>query len=690
MADLLVEIGTEEIPSDYLESGINAMCSIANRVFRENRLKVDGDVAGYGTPRRLVLIAKSIHDMQKDMVSTIVGPPYSVAFDKDGKPTKAGIGFSKKQGVSVEELEVIETERGKYVCVKKKTPGRPAIKVLSELIPGIIAEIPWSKSMRWGKLSFQFVRPIHWILAIFGGEVVPFKVADIKSGDITRGHRFMAPQAIRVSSVEDYLKKLNNAHVIIDPKRRREIIRESILKAADELSGEPILDDELLNTVTNMVEYPHPISGVFEERFLNLPEQVLITLMKEHQRYFAIRERNGNLMPNFIAINNTIPRDDSLVRKGHERVLKARLQDAEFFFKEDRKRPLIERLEELKGVIYHAELGTSYQKVMRFLKLAEYICLRISPESLEDVRLICKLSKCDLVTEMVMEFPSLQGVMGSVYARLDGYKDNICSGIYEHYMPLRAGDRLPSSDYGAIVGVADRLDTICAFFGIGLEPTGTSDPFALRRHSLAIIRILEHRKWNIPLSDMIEESLRIIGEEIDIEKGKLKARIIGFFRDRYKNMLSSLNYPVDLIDSVISAEFDLIHEVRPRIVQLKEFMNNKELFEGLVLTFKRVNNILKKQKERFKIKEGLFKDSAENTLWEIFNKVKERTSELARSQDYYSIFMELASLKKPVDELFDKVEIMTSDRDLMQNRIAMLQEISELFLRFSDLSKFPI
>lgn len=690
MGDLLVEIGTEEIPSDYLEPGIRSLCNIAKEAFAENRLRIDGEIVGYGTPRRLVLIAREMHDMQEDMVVSITGPPYSVAFDDEGNPTRAAIGFAKKQGVSVDELDFKDTDKGRYVSVNKRIPGRPAIEILSSILPDVISRIPWPKSMRWGIQNFNFVRPIHWILALFNGDVVSFDIAGVKSGNITKGHRFMAPEPIEVKDVEDYLEKIRAARVILDSMERREMIRDAILNKGKEISGIPIIDEELIDTVSNMVEYPHPICGEFDKRFLNLPEQVLITLMKEHQKYFALREMEGALMPRFIAINNTIPRDDNLVRKGHERVLKARLEDAEFFFKEDRKRPLIERLEDLKGVIYHAELGTSYQKVMRFLRLAEFICSRISPELMEDIRLIARLSKCDLVTEMVMEFPSLQGVMGSVYARLEGYSENICTGIYEHYMPFRAGDRLPSSDYGAIVGVADRIDTICCFFSIGLEPTGTSDPFALRRHALAVLRILEERKWDITLIDIIDRAIGIVSEDIEFEEQQVKEKIITFFRERFKNMLSAEDYPNDIIESVISARFDFIHELRPRIVQLKEFMKDRDEFEGLVLTFKRVNNIIKKQIQDFEVKEELFKDSSERDLWEHLRSVKNSISEYQKTQDYYAIYKELSTLKKPVDQLFESVEIMTSDRKIMENRIGLLQKISGLFLRFSDLSKFSI
>nr|MBC8461251.1 glycine--tRNA ligase subunit beta [Deltaproteobacteria bacterium] len=387
MSDLLLEIGTEEIPSTYLNRGLEEFGHLAKDYLRENRIVVEGSISTYGTLRRLVLVGKAIADKQEDTIQEITGPPKKAAFDKQGNPTKAAFGFAKKQGVSVEELQLLDTPKGEYLYVKRKIPGRPTIDLLSEFLPELIANIPWPKSMRWGSGGFSFVRPIHWMVAIFDGKVIPFEVAGVRSGNKTRGHRFMASQFIEVGDLQDYLRKMTKSSVIIDRREREGKVEESVIKAAKKISGTPIEDPELLSIVTNMVEFPSAICGSFDKSFLNLPDPVLITSMREHQRYFSIRDQEGRLMPNFVAINNTIARDESIVRKGHERVLQARLADADFFFREDRKRLLEDRLEDLKTVIYQAELGTAVAKVQRFTRLAEYLAEQIVQEKLNDVRL---------------------------------------------------------------------------------------------------------------------------------------------------------------------------------------------------------------------------------------------------------------------------------------------------------------
>ena len=464
-----------------------------------------------------------------------------------------------------------------------------------------------------------------------------------------------------------------------------------IALAAKEVSGIITQDPELLSTVANMVEFPSAICGGFDEAFLNIPDPVLITAMREHQRYFSIRDREGRLMPNFIAVNNTVVRDESVVRKGHERVLRARLADANFFFKEDRKRPLEDRLEDLKEVIYQAELGTSFAKVQRFTKLAEFLAEQIAPEKIDDVRLAARLCKCDLVTEMVMEFPSLQGVIGKEYARLDGHPEEVCLAIDEHYLPVRAGGELPDSTIGTIVGLADRMDTIAGCFAIQLEPTGTSDPFALRRHSLSIIRIMEEMESDILLKSFISTSLSILNEEIAFDRGRVSSKVLGFFRERYKNMMLRSGYESDLIEAVISVEFDHINQLRLRIDHLKRFVTESKEFESLVVTFKRVTNILKKQEESFTVNPDLFKEKPEFKLWEAYQELKDDVYRSLEKRNYFEALNLMMRLRKPVDDLFDGVEILTKDNpQLRDNRVGMLQNLARLFLSLSDFSKFSI
>ncbi|MBW1731846.1 MAG: glycine--tRNA ligase subunit beta [Deltaproteobacteria bacterium] len=689
--ELLLEIGTEEIPSGYLNDALEELEKRALVKLRENRIKVDGGLSCYGTPRRLVLMGRGIAERQEDVEEEVTGPPKKVAFDQDGNPTKAAMGFAQRQGVSIDALEIKSTPKGEYLCVKRKIEGRPTLNILSQILPELIAEIPWPKSMRWGDIGFAFVRPIHWVLALLNGEVIPFEVAGIKSSNKTRGHRFMAPAEMEVSGLQDYLQKMKDAYVIIDGSERRKLVEAGANEEAKRIGGTPGLDPELVSTVANLVEYPVPFCGVFDEKFLHLPEPVLITAMKEHQKYFAVHGSDGKLMASFVAISNTKAKDMDVVRKGNERVLRARLADADFFFREDRKRPLADRIEDLKEVIYQADLGTSYEKVERFTRLADWLAERICPEKREDVALACRLCKCDLVTYMVDEFPSLQGIMGEAYARLEGYPEEVCIAIREHYLPLRAGGELPQGEIGAVVGLADRMDTVVGCFAVGLEPTGTADPFALRRHALAILRILEDTKASIGLGQFTSKAMDLLKARISFDTETVHNKVMGFFRERYKQMMLRSGYASDEVEAVISADFERINQLKARIDALKRFATESEEFEGLALTFKRVRNILKKAEKSYQVNPGLFKEASESGLWNIYENCQADLAKAVDQGNYQMAFSLLMAFKEPVDRFFDEVEILTKESQaLRENRLGMLQHIESLFLKVVDFSKFQI
>ncbi len=690
MSELLLEIGTEEIPSDYLENGLKELKRLAEFYLKDNRIEIEGGLHTYGTPRRLVLVGKAIGDTQEDTVQEITGPPQKAAFDEEGNPTKAAFGFAKKQGVSVDELQLLETPKGVYLYIKRKIPGRLTITILSEVLPKLIANIPWPKSMRWGSEEFSFVRPIHWVLALFNGTIIPFQVAGITSGTQTRGHRFMAPQSMEIEGLEDYLQKMNESSIIIDQKVRGDSVEKAVITAAKNVSGLPVIDPELLFTVTNMVEFPSAICGGFDKAFLTLPDPVLITAMKEHQRYFSVRDSEGNLMPNFVAVNNTIARDESIVRKGHERVLQARLADADFFFKEDRKKLLEDRLEDLKTVIYQAELGTSFDKVQRFTRLAEYLAKQIIPEKIHDVELAAKLCKCDLVTEMVMEFPSLQGVMGKEYARLDGYPENICIAISDHYLPIQAESQLPESLIGSIVGIADRLDTIVGFFSLGLEPDGTADPYALRRQALAIIRIVRDKKIAISFQDFIHKSASILNETIAFDQKEVENSVSNFIKNRFKNLLLSEGITQDFIEAVISIDFNFLHQVEKKIQALQKFRDISKDFETLAIAFKRIINIGKGFEETYSVNPDLFEHKSEEGLWKTFQLIKDEAKREIDRENYFEALNIISRIIKPVDEFFSEVMVMSEDRRIKENRLGILKNLQEFFLQVSDFSKFSI
>jgi glycyl-tRNA synthetase beta chain len=691
VAELLLEIGTEEIPSGYLGQGLADLKDLGVSCLAENRIEYAGGVFTYGTPRRLVLIIKAVAENQQDTTEEVTGPPVHVAFDGQGNPTKAAVGFAQRQGVPVEALDRVETPKGEYLFLTRTIPGRRTLDVFAEVLPGLIGSISWPKSMRWGTVPMPFVRPIHWITALFGGEVIPFEFAGITSGSYTFGHRFMAPEGVDVRSVEEYMNAMERGFVVVDPAERRGLIKDMIRKAAAGSVGVPADDPELLSTVANLVEFPSAVCGSFDRAFLSLPGPVLVTAMKEHQKYFSVHDESGGLLPNFVAVNNTLAKDEAVVRKGHERVLRARLADAVFFFEEDRKKPFAERFEELEGVIFQAELGTSRAKVVRFSELAVSLSKRVTPDSTASVEQAARLCKCDLVTQVVGEFPSLQGVMGASYARMEGYAEEICRAIQEHYLPARAGDQVPSSDIAAVVGVADRVDSMVGYFAVGLEPSGNADPFALRRHALAVLRILEQKGWDESLRGLVGEAAGILARDggITVPEDTVD-RVMQFCKERYRRMLLRENYDVDCVEAVLSIDFDWISNLRARIEQVSRFSRKSEKFEALCLTFKRVRNILKKETMRHPVEPGLFRDRCETSLWEAAAAVEKGISEPLRLGDYYAAAVKLTELGKPVDDFFDGVEIMIDDENLRCNRLGMLQNIEDLILRVADFSRFPV
>jgi len=689
--ELLLEIGTEEIPAGYLANGLKSFLDLTLEMLKESRIEMDTPLRAYGTPRRLILIGRGLPQEQEDMSQEITGPPKSVAYDQDGHPTKAAEGFAKKQGVSIDELSTTTTSKGEYLYVKRQVAGKSTGQILAEILPKVVERIPWPKTMRWGSVGFSFVRPIHWILALFDGEIIPFTIAGIKADTMTFGHRFLAPDAVRVSNTDEYLQAMKKGFVIIDQEEREKLIEEKIEAVAREVGGKPGQDPELLSTVANLVEYPSAICGRFDEAFLRLPAPVLITPMKEHQKYFAVYSSEGGLMPNFVAINNTLARDEMIVQTGHERVLRARLSDADFFFEEDRKRPLGSRLDDLKRVIFQAQLGTSYEKVMRFTELAEFLGNRVLPDQLDDIRTVAELCKCDLETQMVTEFPSLQGTMGREYARLEGYPEEICTAIHEHYLPDRAGGKLPDSKIGAIVGLADRMDTICGYFVLGMEPSGTADPYALRRHAIGILRILETFAWDLSLVGFIMESLSMLKRSLTFEMGPAADKVLKFFRERYKQLMLRNGFESEYIDAVISTGFDYIYLVKPRIEQVRGYALESVGVEALAFTFKRIINMLKREKRTYEVDPDLFQEECERALWKQYQEVSEGMKSSISSNRYAEAMDVLARLKSPVDEFFDGVEILTKDSPaLRQNRIGLLQELAGLFLSIADFSKLSI
>ena len=685
MKELLLEIGTEEIPAGFIPQALMDMEALAKKELEANRVDFSG-IKTLGTPRRLVLVIESVSEKQRDEETKKIGPSKQAAIDAKGNPTQAAIGFAKSQSVPVESLTLVQTEKGEYVCAVKKESGRPTSELLASLLPKWILSIPFQKSMKWADVPIRFARPIHWILALFGGKVVSFEVGNIRSGKMTYGHRFMHPGRISIKDFQFYLQKMRQAFVIVDPAERKKKIEDGMNREAAKVSGRVIKDEDLLNEVNFLVEYPVALCGTFDSKFLSLPREILIHSMKEHQRYFPVVDGHGKLLPYFICISNIRPKNRKVVVKGNEKVLKARLSDAVFFFEDDLKIPLEKRVEQLKKVVFQAKLGTSYEKVMRFRQLAVWITEHIDPNLREAVERTSYLSKADLVTGMVGEFPKLQGIVGREYARLSKERPEVAEAIYEHYLPGFSGDRLPSSPIGDIVSMADKMDTIVGCFGVGLVPTGTADPFGLRRQALGIIRIIVEKKYPLSLKRLIEESEKQLKEKMERPVEQVKEEVLDFFRVRYQNFLLDNGYPFDVTDAVLSISFDELLDVQGRMDALRKAKEWKD-FESIVIAFKRAMNILKGSPPKRELNPSLFAESAERNLYQSFLKAKEKIGLHLDQRDYPSALLEMTQMKKPIDDFFDGVMVMVEDEAIRDNRLALLDEVGKLFLRIADFSK---
>jgi glycyl-tRNA synthetase beta chain len=681
--ELFLEIGTEEIPAAFLPKAMADLDALIRKEFEHARIS-HGEVSTLSTPRRIALLVRDLDEQQPDAEVTALGPAKKVAYDTDGNPTKAAEGFARGQGVDVRDLSVATTEKGEYVAVTKLIVGRPTADLLTEILPRVIGAIPFRKSMRWGDLDVRFARPMHWIVALFDGVVVPFSFGSINSGSASRGHRFMGDASFPVRDFAHYLDECERHFVIPNQEKRKEIIRREVEQAARAAGGRVLPDEGLLEQVTFLVEYPSVVCGSFERDFLQVPKEVLITSMREHQRYFSLVDEDGRLLPNFITVNNTLADDPAVVTRGNERVLRARLSDARFFFEEDKKVSLEGRVEDLKGVVYQAKLGTSYEKMERFRTLAEGLASRLCPEVAGRVSRAAYLCKADLVTGMVGEFPELQGVMGREYALLSGEEPDVALAIHEHYLPTQAGGDLPATDIGAFVSIADKLDTICGCFGVGLIPSGTADPYALRRSAIGIIAILLDRGYDLSLTDLIDSSLDLLRQKLTRDETLVRGDVLDFFRGRYVNLMAG-RYPSDVVEAVVAVSFDNLKEADARMAALTEFRERPD-FEPLAVAFKRVCNIVKEGTD-VPVDAGLFQDDAERELSRAFDAVASAARRKIDENDYLAALTEIAGLKSPIDAFFDRVMVMAEDERVRNNRLALLTVIARLFGVIADFSR---
>ncbi len=682
--ELLFEIGTEEIPAAFLVKAITDIEEITKKSFTEKRIPFSG-IQVLATPRRLCLYVAELGEKQEDQTIEKLGPAKKAAFDDKGNPSKAALGFARGQGLDISQLETVTTEKGEYLASRKTIIGEETAALLPDILIKLVTSIPFRKTMRWADYELRFPRPIHWILALYGGEIVSLQLEAVQSSNCSYGHRFLAPSSFAVKNFADYKEKTRENFVIVDPAERKKIILEEAAKAAVEAGGKIFYTDDLLETVTFIVEYPVIIRGSFDQEFLQVPKEVLTTTMISHQKYFPVTDAAGLLLPYFIAVSNTQARDLSVIARGNEKVIRARLADARFFFEEDQKVPLETRLDALKKVVFHKLLGTSYDKVMRFRKLAAIIVDKINPVIKDTVDRAALLAKADLETQMVGEFSELQGIMGREYARLAGENPVVSEAIYEHYLPIAAGGDLPQTDEGAIVGIADKVDTITGFFGVGLPPTGTADPYALRRQALGVINIILDRRYALPLDFLIDESLKLLDGALKKPAAEVGKDVRDFFAGRYQNQLIAQGYSYDTVEAVLAGGLNDLVVTSEKIKALQAFRTNPE-FEPISIAFKRVDNILK-DFSNSKVDPKLFATDAERNLYSAAKEIEKQIVDGMEKNDFNLALKEMARLRPPVDAFFDSVMVMDKDEKVKFNRLSLLSEISATFHKIADFSK---
>ncbi len=680
-----LEIGSEEIPTGYILPALEAMSVQMTRFLDDHRV-AHGAPRTFGTPRRLCLWLPEVADHQESRSVEIIGPPRKAAFDAEGRPTKAAQGFAKSQGLAVEDLQVKSTPKGEYICVVREETGLPTRELLEQMLPDFIAHIPFPKSMRWGSLAVTFARPIHWIVALLGSEVLRFRYGDVDSGDRSFGHRFMNPEWITVKDPAAHKENLRRYSVVLDHGERREMVRRAVQETAAKVGGTVVEDDDLLDEVTQLVEYPFPLLGEFEAKYLELPPEVPITVMKEHQRYFAVKGADGRLLPHFVTVANTIPRNAALVAAGNARVIRARLEDARFYYEEDLKITLEARAQQLKDVVFHSKLGTSWEKMERFSALARWLGHRLAPDRLDVLLRAAHLCKADLVSGMVGEFPELQGVMGRAYAKLQGEPEAVAEAIYEHYLPIRAGGPVPQRLEGALLSMADKIDTIVGCFGVGLLPTGTADPFALRRQTLGIIRIVLEKGLRVSLADLIDRAIPLLGGKMTEPRQAVRDGVLEFFKGRLQHHLVSQDgFPADIVEAVLATGFDDMVDVVARARALAAFRRRPD-FESLAVAFKRVANIVK-EPEAAPVTADLFREEAERTLHDRFLTAEDAVRSSLAAANYDAALEAMAQLRESIDRFFDAVLVMDKDENIRRNRLALLSRISELFSHVADFRK---
>ena len=683
--DLLIEIGTEELPPTTL----NKLSTAFYNGVKEGLEKADlsfSAIKKFAAPRRLSLVISDLDVKQKDKNIERRGPAIAAAFDEDGCPSKAAEGFARSCGIKVEDLEKLETDKGAWLNFKTKQKGQKTKELIAEIVRISLDKLPIAKRMRWADLDSQFVRPVHWLILLFGNDVINAEILSVKSGRETRGHRFHHPETITIPSPKEYEMLLEtHGKVIADFDRRKEAVRGQVNEIALSVKGKAMIDEDLLEEVSAMVEWPVAVMGNFEKRFLDIPQETLILTMKTNQKYFYVVNKKGELLPHFITVSNIESKDVSKIQEGNERVIRPRFADAEFFWAQDKKSKLIDRTKKLTSVIFQKKLGTLFDKTKRVEKLTSAIAKKLAGDAQLALR-AAELCKCDLMTEMVGEFPSLQGVMGRYYANHDGENAEVAQALEDYYKPKFSGDTLPQSITSQSLAIADRLDTLLGIFAIGQTPTGDKDPFALRRAALGVLRILIEDKLDLDLLDLIKIAAK--QHNTSIKAHAAENGVFDFMLDRLHAYYIDKGIHPDVLDAVISTKPTKPLDINNRLLAIDAFRQLAEA-ESLAAANKRIGNILKKIKGKLPdgINEKLLQEKAEKDLYQTLTKLENKVQKLIDQAKYQDALTELSTLRKSVDRFFDDVMVMTDDEKLKNNRIALLNKLHSLFLQIADISK---